>query len=116
MKTDTLLLVVGSIMQSNIINAPAAGARTWNIHQGRGGTIVHIVQSNLDGMSRYIVEWDGGQKGEYFIGELLCIGPFRSFSELEQAILDSGNNARLTLGPRGGFRGFTMEVWHQGQL
>ena len=60
------------------------------------------------GVRLYFVHWDSGHESGHYIKDLLCIGPFRTLAEFESAVTSKGSDAKLLLGPRGGFREFTM--------
>ena len=114
-------------MSENPITFPKVGYRVWTIHglhqhgpaegpktdvpADTGGVIVgtekpyYTVDSLL-----YVVQWQTGQQTKHYLKELLCIGQFESLREFGQALLSHGEKPRLTIGPQGGFREFSMQV------
>jgi hypothetical protein len=91
-------------------HGPEGGPKI-DVPPATGGTVVGVQKpdSTMD-VLLYLVKWDTGQQGGHYLKELFCIGSFRTFGEFENALTARGREARLVLGPRGGFRRFTMEI------
>lgn len=117
-------------MIENPITFPDVGCRVWtfglqqhgpvngpktDVLVETGGTIVGFEKPyyTMD-IYLYSVQWDTGERTKHYFSELLCIGPFRTLSDFKQAILTDGERAKLTLGPVGGFRGFSMYLRNAG--
>ncbi len=90
-------------------HGPATGPKT-DVPPKTGGVITHIGSSGIfSGPDLYAVRWDLGQQTRHYYAELLCIGSFHTLDDFRQAVRH-GSDARVTLGPRGGFREGFMTV------
>lgn len=108
------------------ITLPDIGSRIWTIEELKqhgpfdgpktdvpaniGGTVVgterpYYTMDNL----LYIVKWDSGQQTKHYLSELFVIGPFQTLDEFDES-LKYGKNAKLVVGPQGGFREFSMSL------
>ncbi|MBL7966699.1 MAG: hypothetical protein JNK09_06830 [Prolixibacteraceae bacterium] len=110
------------MIKMEILNELKVGSRVWTINgyqnQGPiegpkidippnvGGTIIWVQESMC---YLYSVKWDSGHMSKHYYNELFSIGPFRNINDFELA-LKSTKDAKLTIGPSGGFRGFSMTI------
>ena len=62
----------------------------------------------------YTIRWDYGDTAKLYYSDFICLGPFHTLADYQAAIRRSAAHAKLTRGPKGGFRGFEMTVEHEG--
>lgn len=94
-------------------HGPLDGAKT-DIRANIGGTIVAFSRPYLTMDSQlYEVTWDSGQTSRHYYSELQPIGTCKDWAEYEQ-VLSTGENAKVTFGPRGGFKKFEMTIRYVG--
>lgn len=116
-------------METSFPPRPIPGGRVWsgfgyqdhgpmegpkvNIDPRMGGVISGAVQpySTMDFLL-YTVRWDNGQVSKHYFKGLFCIGRFSDPGEFESAI--DLLEAKLIVGPYGGFRGAEIKLRYDG--
>jgi hypothetical protein len=109
------------------INNLTIGDRVWTIrgynqHGQYDGPIIDI-PPNLGGtvsdienpystmcIQLFVIKWDNNQISRHYSKELFSIGPFQNLDEFD-ASFRNGVNGKLVLGPLGGFREFSINIF-----
>lgn len=97
-------------MNITSVTAPVVGSRAYSLG-GKHGSVTAIEKPYMT-MDQLLctIRWDDGETIKLYDNDFVCLGPFRSLADFQTAICQTAAEAKLTLGPNGGFRGFEMTV------
>jgi hypothetical protein len=95
-------------------HGPIDGAKI-NIPANTGGKITSVSRpySTMDHFL-YQISWDSGEISKHYFSELDPIGICSHIDEYE-VLLKQGKNAKLVIGPQGGFKRFEMTIHFKDQ-
>lgn len=99
------------------ITTPAINSRVSSVTGDKHGSVVEIEQPYMTmDQLLYTIRWDDGLIAKIYCEEFVALGPFETLAEFQNAIRQSADAAKLTLGPNGGFRDFEMAVQYDGAV
>jgi hypothetical protein len=116
------------------LNNLEVGCRVWSawglhehghdkvsVPKNTGGTVIQKWNefSTMDN-PLYRVKWDTGQQSVHYYNTLYCIGRSQTEAAFTQSILAEASSVKITRGPMGGIRRFTIFLkngdWIEGMV
>jgi hypothetical protein len=93
-------------------HGPMGGPKV-DISPEMGGTIVECRREfPSSDLLLCTIRWDEGRSSTHYAAQLFCIGRFASLADFKAAI--EVEHVRLSVGPRGGFRGSVIRLRFDG--
>jgi hypothetical protein len=102
-------------MPSPTVTESVVGSRVCSATGDRHGSVTatekpYVTMDQL----LYTIRWDDGETVKLYYESFVALGHFQTLGEFQTAIRASASGAKLTLGPKGGFRAFEMTVQRDG--